>query len=386
MCKISFKCQCAAQLFIWLNCGISSSPNNVCQQLNPPGGNTFEGISMGRGGEIGDNLWGWMGLLLLISCPWGSPEMPRFPILVRVTAAGLGCFCYLGLIREFTATWSLGCGSAAWPTSPSNDGNGTGNGEHRGCQKSPGMVNEHREWWTSGMLNSIGNAKNHQECWMNMGNGEYRECWILGMLNSIGNDEYRECWTSGMINIGNDEWASGMVNSTGNAKNHRECWMNIGNTEQHQELWTSGMPRNAAPESWHREYRSQSPALAPGLVFPNLSLAPGMMLSEPFPWNQDWCSQRHRGCALRALPRPWNPRFPPGFSALGASPHPPWAQGHFRGVKRSQVSSWSCRMKFCLLEKDINAGEAKGENFWRGNVIPQMQISLQKGPEWSAGG
>lgn len=300
MCKMSFKCQCAAQLFIWLNCGIASS-SNVCQQLNPPGGNTFEGISMGRGGEIGDNLWGWMGLLLLISCSWGSPEMPRFPILVRVTAVGLGCFCYLGLIREFTATWSLGCGSAAWPTSPSNDGNGTGNGEHRGCQKSPGMVNEHREWWTSGMLNSIGNAKNHQECWMNMGNGEYRECWILGMLNSIGNDEYRECWTSGMMNehrewwtalgmpkiTGNAEWTSGILNSIRNYE-HRECQGMLPQNPGTENIvpkvlpwhgdWCSQSPSCSIP--WHQEWCSQSPFPGTRIGVPK---GTGVALSEPFP-------------------------------------------------------------------------------------------------------
>lgn len=82
-------------------------------------------------------------------------------------------------------------------------------------------------------------------------------------------------------------------------------------------------------------------SLEPGLVFPK---APGLRSQSPSP----------------ALEPPVPPRILPGFSALGASPHPPWAQGRFRGVKRSQVSSWSCRMEFCPLGKDINARGSKG--------------------------
>lgn len=326
MCKMSFKCQCAAQLFIWLNCGIASS-SNVCQQLNPPGGNTFEGISMGRGGEIGDNLWGWMGLLLLISCSWGSPEMPRFPILVRVTAAGLGCFCYLGLIREFTATWSLGCGSAAWPTSPSNDGNGTGNGEHRGCQKSPGMVNEHWEWWILGMVNE------HRECWTALGmpkitrNAE----WTWGMVN-IGNAEYWECWTAlGMMSIGNAE--------------HREWWMSIGNGEQHWECQKSPGMLNE-----HREYWTASGImnignakeccpriLAPRISFPKSCPGTGIGVPKSFPGT--------RNDALRALSLEPGLVFPkaPGLRSQSPSPalEPPVPPGiqRTRSLSPSPVGS-----------------------------------------------
>lgn len=85
-----------------LNIKSPAVTDNVCQQLNPPGGNTFQGISVGRGGEIKDNISGWAALLPFISLPVELPGGAAFPIIGGVIAfPGRGrsafsrCFCVI---------------------------------------------------------------------------------------------------------------------------------------------------------------------------------------------------------------------------------------------------------------------------------------------------